>query len=514
MGSCPWVRLYLPAGLLLSSAVFLVAGITYLTYGPGEADTVHAAEPVAAGAPSWPMFGGTPSRNMVNLVEKNLPDDWSVEPGKEKNLKWTAQLGTNSWGGPVIADGKVFVGTNNDKPRNPKIEGDKGVVMCFRESDGQFLWQAVHDKLGNSEIDFAMQGVASTPTVEGKRLYYVSNRCEVVCATTDGKPDKTADILWRYDMIKELGVYPNQVAACAPLVVGDLVFVVTDNGTNGEGKVPAPKAPSFIAVNKGTGKLVWQDNSPGDKVMEGQWANPTYAEVNGKGQVIFPGGDGWLYGFEPTTGKLLWKFDCNPKSAEYKNSGGTRNYLVSTPVVYDNKVYVGVGRNPDEGAGVGHLWCVDITKTGDLSPVGDNFDPKAAVNKGSGLVWHFGGLTGAKTGRKFHFARTVSSCCIHDGLVYIADIDGFVFCLDAKTGQKYWDHDLKAAVWGSCMYIDGKVYLGDDNGEIVIFPTGKVKKEGEIRTIDMQTQLKSTPIAVNGVLYVQTAMQLYAIGKK
>src|SRR5262249_617763 len=96
-----------------------------------------------------PMLGGTVHRNMVNTVEKNIPQEWSVKEGQEKNIKWSAELGTLAYGGPVIAGGKVFVGTNNGKPRYPSIKGDRGVLMCFRESDGKFLWQAVHDKLPN-----------------------------------------------------------------------------------------------------------------------------------------------------------------------------------------------------------------------------------------------------------------------------------------------------------------------------------------------------------------------------
>src|SRR6185437_14894831 len=93
------------------------------------------------------MLGGTPARNMVNLVEKNVPVDFAVRPkGKEKNVKWAAPLGSKSYGGPVIAGGRIFICTNNDKPKDPKVKGDKGVVMCFRESDGKFLWQIVHDK--------------------------------------------------------------------------------------------------------------------------------------------------------------------------------------------------------------------------------------------------------------------------------------------------------------------------------------------------------------------------------
>lgn len=142
-----------------------------------------------------------------------------------------------------------------------------------------------------------------------------------------------------------------------------------------------------MAVNKKTGKLVWKDNSPGDRIMEGQWASPAYAEVNGKPQIIFPGGDGWLYAFEPATGKPIWKFNCNPKDAVFKPGGrGNRNYLMA-PVVYDNKVYTGLGQNPENGAEMSHIWCVDLTKTGDLSAELDQGKP----NPNSGVVWHFGG---------------------------------------------------------------------------------------------------------------------------
>jgi outer membrane protein assembly factor BamB len=503
---CCWF----PAALV--GAIFALA-LNIACSGP-------AADPGAAAGREWPMFGGAPQRNMVNLVEKNLPTDFSLKEGELKGVKWTAQLGSNAYGGPVIAGGKVYVGTNNDKPRDPKIEDDKGVLMCFNEADGKFLWQIVHDKLPNpSENDFPQVGVISTPVVEGRRLYYVSNRAEVICADTDGPRDgkNGSNIVWRYDMLKELDVYPCQATSCSPLVAGDLVFVVTGNGTNSERKLPSPKAPSFIAVNKSTGKLAWKDSSPGDKVSEGQWGNPAYAEVNGKGQVIFPGGDGWLYGFEAATGKPLWKFDCNPKKADEKaGRAGEPNYLVATPVVYDNKVIIGVGRNPEGGTGgVGHLWCIDITKTGDLSPVDDNYDPKADVNKNSGLVWHFGGSTGKKTGRKAYFYRTIGGCAVHEGLVYAADLDGFLYCLDFKTGQKYWEHDLKGTVWAAPYYVDGKIYLGDESGDLFIFPAGKEKKEKDIHPpIDVGRPVKSTVVAANGVLYVQTDSVLFAIAGK
>src|SRR3974377_2623291 len=112
----------------------------------------------------WPMWGGSPQRNLAASM-KSLPESWDVKAGK--NIKWKAQIGTTSYGNPVVADGKVFLGTNNGNPRNPEITGDKGVLMCFRESDGKFLWQAVTDKLASGpQNDFPEQGVCSSHAVE------------------------------------------------------------------------------------------------------------------------------------------------------------------------------------------------------------------------------------------------------------------------------------------------------------------------------------------------------------
>ncbi len=469
---------------------------------------------------TWPMFGGTVHRNLVSETT-GLPATWSVAEGKTKNIKWSAKLGNKALGGPIVAGGRIFVGTN--RPHGSDEDEDKGVLMCFRESDGKFLWQAVHEsnKDGTGAQGY---GIVSSPCVDGDRLYYVNNRWEVVCADVAGDGEK-AKILWKLDMVKDLKVYPGglsgSLSICSPLVVDDLVFVVTANGAEGKNKVPAPDAPSFVALNKTTGKLVWEDHSPGKNIMDGQWGNPAAARVNGQWHVYFPGGDGWLYAFEAKTGKLVWKFDCNAKKADFRPGGrGTRNYFVNTPVVWENKLYIATGRQPDDGNGEGHLWCIDITKTPknddkDLSPVGDNFDPKAAVNKDSGLVWHFGGSVDPKpegAGREYVFGRTVSTVAIHDGLLYAPELAGYLNCLDARTGKKHWEQDLKTPTLSSPLVADGKVYMGTEEGSMFVFAHGKELKKPT--KIDMDQALLSPPTAINGVLYVSNGNYLFAIGAK
>jgi outer membrane protein assembly factor BamB len=537
-----WLLALLSAGFLLLLGWFSQTTQQPSTFSPRAAAQVPKVDISNVPLRVWRMFGGTPFRNMVNTVEKGLPAEWHIGDPKRKippkNIKWVAKLGSQSYGNPVVYGGKIFLGTNNGGLRNPRdavkkgdelIPVDKGILICFRESDGQFLWQAVHDKLPSGRVnDWPEQGICSSPYVEDNRVYYVSNRCELVCADTegfhDGKndgvqdekyKDKTdADIIWRLDMMEELGVFPHNLAVCSPLVVGDIVYVVTGNGHDeSHENIPAPRAPSFLAVNKFTGKVLWESNLPGDKILHGQWSNPCYAEINGQPQVIFPGGDGWLYAFEPRTGKLLWKFDCNPKNSKYILGGrGTKNEIIATPVVYEGRVYIQVGQDPEHGEGVGHLWCIDPSKASptniDLSPVNDNFDPKAPENKNSGLVWHVGGQD--KDG-KLLWRRGLSTCAIHDGLCYIANLSGFVACFDARTGEKYWEYDTLSAIWGSPYVVDGKVYIGTDEGTVYVFEHGK--KLRLLAKNEMEAPVLSTPIAVNGVLYVMTRQNLYAIAE-
>src|SRR5688572_7054422 len=156
----------------------LVAAICAAAVGLG-ALVVSADDP----GKDWPMWGGTPNRNMVSKMT-GLPTTWDVK--SKKNIKWVAELGSQTYGNPVVANGYVFVGTNNEAAKDPNVKGDKGIVMAFRESDGQFMWQAVHDKLAQGRAnDWPFQGVCSSPLVENGIVYYVSNRGEVMAVDAD-----------------------------------------------------------------------------------------------------------------------------------------------------------------------------------------------------------------------------------------------------------------------------------------------------------------------------------------
>jgi outer membrane protein assembly factor BamB len=441
------------------------------------------------------MWGGTPTRNMVSSM-KGLPTTWDI--ASSKNLKWVAKLGSQSYGNPVVSKGVVLVGTNNELVRDPKQPGDRGVVMAFRESDGEFLWQATHEKLSSGRVnDWPFQGVASSPLVEGERVYYVSNRAELVCADLQGfrdgendgpfKEEKftsqtDVDILWKLDMMEEVGSFPHNLANSSPVAWGDLIYVSTSNGQDeSHVNIPSPRAPAIIAVNKNTAKVVWEDASPGDKILHGQWSTPAVGTVGGVDMVVHGQGDGWLRSYEAATGKKLWEFDLNPKDSVWPK---TRNEIISTPVIVENVVYIANGQDPEHGEGVGHAYAIDATKRGDITQ--------------SGRIWHYDKIR-----------RSISTAAVQDGLVYLADFSGFFHCLDAKTGQALWVHDMLAAMWGSPLLADGKIYLGDEDGDVVVFQAGREKKI--VAEMNMGSSVYSTPVPANGVLFINNRNQLFAL---
>jgi hypothetical protein len=219
-------------------------------------------------ADDWPMWGRTPQRDMIS-PDKNPPTDWDVTTGK--NVLWSAALGSKSYGNPVIANGILTVGTNNEGHRDPNITADGGVLMAFDPNNGKFLWQRYHAKLPTGRVnDGPGEGLCSTAYMEPGRMWYCSNRCEVVCldlspgAQTPGQPPKA---IWTVDMIEKFGVFPHNMTASAIAAWGDYIYVITGNGVDDTHKhVVSPSAPGIICFDKNTGKSIWSCNLAGANV--------------------------------------------------------------------------------------------------------------------------------------------------------------------------------------------------------------------------------------------------------
>lgn len=486
---------------------------------------VASALVLAAGvafAADWPMGGRAADRNPVS-PEKNAPTDWqfALEDAKPRNVKWSTPIegGYYASGGPVVAGGFVWAGTT-DRLSDPKNENlDNAVLVCVRASDGKVVYRYVSPR-GKFPADWPGQSLTGSPLVEGDRLWFCTNRREVVCLDLAplyaGKGEPR--VAWKFDMVKELKIAPKAMMIPGPETHGspaafkNLIYVPTGNGVDVDhATVPAPDAPSLVCLEKDTGKVVWSDASPSKDMMPDHFASPLVIEVGGKAQVIQPQADGWVRSFDAATGKLIWKFDTNPKGAplDFRANGDkVRNAVVATPVFAGGRVFFATGCAPEWCGGPGRLFCIDPTKTGDVSPEVGERPGKGKPNPNSAVVWESTG-GGWKEADRMHLS--LSSVAVHDGLVVAADRHGGVHCLDEKTGRRYWSHDTRASIYGSPLVAGGKVYVATDN-DVHVLELAKVKKR--IARHECDECIESSPVFADGVLYVLTRRRLHAIAQK
>jgi outer membrane protein assembly factor BamB len=516
------------------------------------------AVPGLALSADWPEWGRSSLKNMVS-PETGLPTEFSAGEGESvedilasaKNLRWVAALGSQTYGTPTIAGGRVLVGTNNEEPRNPKVIGDRGVVMSFDEKSGAFQWQLTTPKLGAGKVsDWEFLGMCSSVTIDAEAGvgYVVTNRGEVLALDLDGMADgndgpfqeeagylaggldgvdkgepievgaQDADILWGFDMRGELGVFPHNVTSSSVTTDGKYIFVTTSNGVDWSHiNIPSPLAPCLVALDKETGALVGEEGvGIGERIMHCNWSSPGFVKHKDKPMVLFGAGDGFVYGFKPETVKdeegfdilpEIFRYDGNLKKYRFNESGEPIKYatypgpseFIATPVYHNGKIYVAIGQDPEHGEGVGLLSCISADATGESAAP-------------EGAIWTYDGIK-----------RTISTPSVtDDGLLFIADYSGVLHCLDANTGKLHWIHDTLSHIWGSTLVVDGRVFLGTEDGELIIIKAsadadadkdGKVKGNELLGTVEFPSPIYSSLVAANGTLYVTTQTHLYAFGQ-
>ncbi len=516
----PIVRLWLFATLLMTFAAGVVA------YG-GQ----------------WSQWGRDRSRNMSTDPSTDVPlpvkfDLRAAVYGKKdassypSNVLWVAQLGSQTYGNPVVGGGRVIVGTNdarldNGDGRVKKTRG--GLVLCFAVNDGRLLWQLPVPRLKTDRKMFVCDhlnlGICSAATIEGDRVYLVTNRGEVICMDAAGQANGNdgpfkdegkymvrddgpavklkptdGDIIWRFEMIPNVPTGPHDAVSSAVLIHNGLLYVGTSNGTEkSEKTVLNPDSPSIIALDKKTGRLVAGDNEKiGRRLYHGQWSSPTLGKVGDKTLIFFGGGDGICYAFEPASRtttvksdrgiailKKAWATDCVPqeyrtrngKPIPYNRNGDGPSEIIATPVFYKGRVYVAIGQDPAHGTGKGAMVCMDA-------------------------------VSGKKIWVSKIVDRSLSTASVVNDLLYVADYTGRLHCLNAKSGMRYWGHNTRIKSWSSTLVADGKVYWPTEK-DLWIFRAGKETKL--LAKIRLPNKMYNSPVAADGVLYLATQRYLFAI---
>ena len=495
----------------------------------------------ASRAADQPQWGQAWTRNQVS-TERGLPTDF--DPVSGRHIKWVAKLGTETHSTPVVGSGRVVIGTNNGTPRDPKHQGDRGVLMCFDEKDGRLCWQLVVPKrVEDIYFDWPNAGICSAATIEGQRVYVVSNRSEVMALDLEGLANGNdgpfqdegrhmspadqsqletgpldADILWLFDLTPGAGIWAHDSASASILVHGPHLYLNTSTGVdNTHRKVRTPDAPSIVVLHKDTGAYLARDAEPiAPDIFHSTWSSPALAQVKGQPLLFFAGGNGMLYAFEPLSVapevcspasasgyptdraaghaparlKTVWRFDfdpAGPKTNVHRFNSNRRespSNFYGMPVFHQGKLYLAGGGDIFWGKNEAWLKCIN--------PVG-------SLNLGHDAeLWSYPLVR-----------HTMSTPAVHDGLVFIADCAGNLHCVDAQTGRGCWRHELNGVVWASPLVADGKVYIGTRRGQFAVLAATREKQV--LNTLDLRAPISSTVTAANGVLYVATMTHLYAL---
>jgi outer membrane protein assembly factor BamB len=401
----------------------------------------------------WPAWRG--ADGLGHTPERNLPIRWS----EHENVKWKAPLPDRGNSTPIVQGNKVFVTQALEKE-------NERTLMCFNRADGRLLWQKGVTWTAKEESHETNPFCSSSPVTDGERVIVWFGSAGVVCYDLNGKE------LWRHDLGPQAHGWGY---GSSPLIHGDLCILYH-----------GPARPGFlVALDKRTGEIKWKTQEPpvekrprtdGFRGKEeggqvGTFGSPLLIKAGGRDELImaFPQ---LLCAFDPATGKELWRCD------------GLNELIYASPV-YGDGLVVAMGGFFGSAIAVKPGGAGDVTKTARIWR-----DERAKKNRcGSGVV--------------------------ADGHLFLANMEGFVECIDVKTGVILWSERLpakgpKSESWSSMVLSGDLIYVLNQSGDCVVL---RASPKFEVVTVNpLDSALTNASLAVSdGELFIRTHKHLWCI---
>ena len=396
-------------------------------------------------ADDWPAWRGPYG---TGVTRASAPLTWS----RTENIRWKVALPGPGNSTPIISGDHVFL--------TQALEGgQKRALIALRRSDGRKLWQRESLCLDQETTHKQNPPCSASPVTDGQAVYAHFASAGVVAYDFHGKE------LWRRDLGRVLHKWGN---GSSPILYKDLLIVVH-----------GPGEPTFLmALHARTGQTAWQTNETAiNSPIFGSWSTPVVVTANRRDELIMPlpgdkiGGDGEFKGYDPGTGKELWR--CK----------GLGNEIYAMPIVsaYDDTIVGISGHN-------GPLMAIRPGGNGDVTA--------------SHRVWRQAGKN----------PQRIGSGVMHEGRIYIANAPGTVECLDAKTGEAIWKERVGDNLWGSLLLAKNRLYVSDLDGTTYVLAAGP--KFELLAKNELKEPIYAAPALAHGDLFLRTYEHLVCIRPK
>ncbi|MBO0857656.1 MAG: PQQ-binding-like beta-propeller repeat protein [Chloracidobacterium sp.] len=432
------------------------------------------AEPSNANG-NWPSFRGSQAAGVTE--KQNLPDRWDGRTGE--NILWRTPIPGLAHSSPVVWGSHIFltsaVSSDPKASFKPGLYGDgdasqdrssqRWIIYALDKRSGKILWERVaYEGAPREKRHMKSTYASSTPATDGRVVVAWFGSQGVYAYDIDGR------FLWKADLGRlNLGAYDIPTyewgTASSPIIWNNLVILQCDTQDD-----------SFVlALDADTGKQVWKtvrDELP-------SWGTPTVAQTSA-GPELVTNASKYIRGYDPRTGKELWRL------------GRSSKITAPTPIFADGKFIIASGRAPERP-----IFVVRAGARGDLTlPEG-----KTASDD---VVW-------SRTGRGSYMPTPL----VYEGILYVLANNGLLDAYDLRTGEEVYRQRLPLVGSGfsaSPVAADGKLYLSNEDGEMLIIAAGRKFKI--IAANSIGELLMATPALSEGVMYVRSSQSLFALGRK
>jgi outer membrane protein assembly factor BamB len=454
----------------------------------GEADTSPARRIVRTASPglpplppatevrgSWPSFRGPSGSGVAD--GQNLPDRWDVKTGE--NILWRTPIPGLAHSSPIAWGDRIYVTSAiSEDPHagfKPGLYGDgdasadrsrhRWMLYAIDKKTGGIVWErtaAEGQPLNKRHIKSTY--ASATPVTDGRLVVAWFGSQGVYAYDVNGH------LRWKVDLGRvDMGAYDIPTfewgPASSPIIWNDLVILQCDT-----------QADSFLlALNAETGETVWK----ADRDELPSWGTPTVV-TTASGAELVTNASNFVRGYDPRTGKERWRL------------GGSSKITAPTPIAADGLVVVASGRAPERP-----VFVVRPGAEGDITPA-------KGTTTSAGVVW-------SRTGRGSYMPTPLA----YKGLLYVLGNNGVFDAYDIPTGAEVYRQRVPHPGSGfsaSPVAADGKIYVSGEDGDIIVLAAGPEFRH--IGTNAMGEPLMATPALSAGVMYVRSAHNLIAVGRK